>query len=205
MKRIIMGAGLLLMLTIGAEAQTKGKTGVKKQQAFRSKNVTNKTVVQKNLTNNYNKPEGGTTVLNSTGTYKAYGGTNREAAQLQISDPVVRTLNERAAAPADASVPGSGIMGMPKLTYGIAHGHLLFRSTDAPTLGTSTGSGSVGTGTNVGPVGTAGNALGVNGKNPYAGPGIYGLPIRDDNFTQTLIDKANTQNIQPPAAKRKKQ
>ena len=45
---------------------------------------------------------------------------------------------------------------------------------NAPTIGSSTGPGSVGTGTSIGTMGTSGNGLGVNGKNPYAGPNIYG-------------------------------
>lgn len=187
MKQVVLCVSLLLSMVLGAAAQTKGKTGMKTQQVSQSKSVINKTSSKKNLSNKNSRTDA-PTVLNSTGTYKAYGNSNTEAGQLRIADPVIKTLNERAAAPAEADVLGSGIIGMPKLTYGIANGHILFRTTDAPTLGTGTGSGSVGTGTNVGSVGAAGNALGVNGKNPYAGPGIYGLPVTNENFSKPTIE-----------------
>lgn len=197
MKRVLWCAGLLLALTIGADAQTKGKTGLKKGQVTQNKSTAKKTSAQKNL-NNKKTDTRETNVLSSTGTYNAYATPAAEAGRLQIADPTIRILNERANSNNAPEISGSGIIGMPKLAYGIANGHILFRSTDAPTSGTSTGSGSVGTGTNVGPVGTAGHAIGVNGKNPYAGPGIYGLPMADENFT-----RASTEGARPRGIRRK--
>jgi hypothetical protein len=198
MKQVIVCAGFLLLGALGAEAQTKAKTEAKKGQVTKNANVAKKSQIKKSPDNNLNTKGANTTVLSSTGSYSAYGTPAVEAGRLQISDPTIRTFNERAFSRTTPAIEGSGIIGMPKLAYGVANGHILFRSTDAPTSGTSTGSGSVGTGTNVGPVGTAGNAIGVNGKNPYAGPGIYGLPIEDENFT-----RASTEGARPKGIRRK--
>lgn len=194
MKRVIICFGFLLLGALGVDAQTKGKTGAKKGQVNKTAPVAGKAQSGNNLNNNRNSGNRGTTVLSSTGAYSAYGNSSA-AGRLQISDPTIRTLNERAFSRTAPEVNGSGIIGMPKLAYGVANGHILFRSTDAPTLGTSTGSGSVGTGTNVGSVGTAGNALGVNGKNPYAGPGIYGLPLGDENVTRPSTEGARLKGV----------
>ena len=63
---------------------------------------------------------------------------------------------------------------MPKRAYGFAKGHIVLRSSDATSTGANTGSGAVGTGTSPGGMGTMGRSLGVNGKNPYAGTGMWG-------------------------------
>lgn len=198
MKKVIVCIGFLVIGALGADAQTKGKTGAKNGQVTRNATGAKKAQVKKNLRDNNNNNSGTTTILNSIGTYNAYGRNAVPTGRLQISDPTIRTLNERASSRTIPEVEGSGIIGMPKLAYGVANGHILFRSTDAPTSGTSTGSGSVGTGTNVGPVGTAGHAIGVNGKNPYAGPGIYGLPLNDENVT-----RASTEGARPRGIRRK--
>lgn len=197
MKKVIVCMSFLFLGALGADAQTKGKTGAKKGQVTRNASGAKKAQAKKNLSNNSNT-SGTTTVLNSIGTYNAYGRNAAPAGRLQISDPTIRALNERAFSRTMPEVEGSGIIGMHKLAYGVANGHILFRSTDAPTSGTSTGSGSVGTGTNVGPVGTAGHAIGVNGKNPYAGPGIYGLPLNDGN-----INRASSEGSRPRAIRQK--
>jgi hypothetical protein len=176
MKRLLVCAGVLFSLALTAEAQIQGKTGAKKQPPA-NKSVSNKTTHKLNSTNPVTTQHGNTTVLSSTGTYNALGSSTTGTGQLMISDPTIRTFNRRASSSFHTDVPGSGIIGMPKLAYGVANGQLIFRSTVAPALGTSTGSGAVGTGTNVGAVGTGGNVMGVNGKNAYAGPGIYGQPI----------------------------
>lgn len=195
MKQVIVCISFLMIGALAADAQTKGKTGAKKGQVTKSTPVAKKGQGRKNLDINNNTTRGSTTVLNSMGSYKAYGSPGAAADRLQIADPTIRTLNERAFSRTVPEIEGSGIIGMPKLAYGVANGHILFRSTDAPTSGTSMGSGSVGTGTNVGPVGTAGHAIGVNGKNPYAGPGIYGLPITDENFTRASAEGARPKGI----------
>ena len=128
--------------------------------------------------------------MSSVGTHNALADTAAAATPFRIFDPTVRTFNARATIAADVPVEGSGIIGMPKLTYGIANGQILLRSTGAPTMGTSTGSGSVGTGTNPGALGTGGNVIGVNGKSPYAGPGIYSLPVTDERRGATPVSAA---------------
>lgn len=198
MKQVIVCISFLLIGALGAEAQTKDKTGAKKGVATKSTPVAKKAQGSKNLNNSNNSTPGSTIVLNSMGTYNAYSSSNAAAGRQRISDPTIRALNERAFSHTAPEIEGSGIIGMPKLAYGVANGRILFRSTDAPTSGTSTGSGSVGTGTNAGPVGTAGNTIGVNGKNPYAGPGIYGLPLTDENFT-----RASTEGARPKGIRRK--
>ena len=115
-----------------------------------------------------------TTTFTSTSSGQAYGGRH-----LSISDPTVVILNERANGD-DVPVSSSGIVGMPKRAYGFANGKILLRNTTALSSGTAYGSGAVGTGTTITGIGTAENVIGVNGKNPYAGPWLWGsrLPIR---------------------------
>lgn len=195
MKKVIVCIGFLLAGAIGAEAQTRGNTGAKKSTVVKNTGATHRTQPKKNLNHNNITNRGSVTVLNSTGSYNAYGSPAAAAGRLQISDPTIRTFNERAFSRTAPEVEGSGIVGMPKLAYGVANGHILFRSTDAPTMGTSTGSGAVGTGTNVGSMGTSGHVIGVNGKNPYAGPGIYGLPLNDENVTGPSTEGVRTKGI----------
>ncbi|RYD95507.1 MAG: hypothetical protein EOP50_07905 [Sphingobacteriales bacterium] len=95
-----------------------------------------------------------------------------------IADPFVTLYNGRASGAVPLTEPVRPIPNVPKLRYGVANGHLLFYNTTAPTSGGSTGSGAVGTGTSLGNMGTNGAATGVNGKNPFAGPGIYGNRVR---------------------------
>lgn len=106
---------------------------------------------------------------------------------LSIADPTINVLNRRANGehlPIDAK----DILGVPKITYGLIDGQLLFRSRGATTSGTSTGNGAVGTGSGLGPIGISGFTLGVNGKSPYAGPIMDGIivtglpqPVQPDN------------------------
>lgn len=195
MKRVLIYTCVFLSLALCAEAQLQGKTGVKKQQATTEKSVTNKKEYKLNRSNPVNANLNNTTILNSTGTYKALGNPKSGTGQLMISDPTIRTLNQRANMPYTSDVPGSGIIGMPKLTYGIANGQIIFRNSVAPTLGTSTGSGAVGTGTNVGAMGTGGNVMGVNGKNAYAGPGIYGLPINNVTGPKPTVEGTRPKGV----------
>jgi hypothetical protein len=177
MKRIILCICVLCSLALSVTAQTNGKNGIKKQQSTTKKGVPNKGTNKLNKSNLANTSRQNTTVLSSTGTYNALGNLNTDSGRLIISDPTIRTFNQRAFTPMNSDVPGSGVIGMPKLAYGIANGQIIFCTSVAPTVGTSTGSGAVGTGTNVGAVGAGGNVMGVNGKNAYAGPGIYGQPL----------------------------
>jgi hypothetical protein len=120
--------------------------------------------------------------VNNSGNATTYSmvSTSSNAAKssttgLTIADPVTLDLKQRAMN-LDNQPPGFAIPGMPRRIYGLANGHLFLRSTDAVSNGTTTGSGSVGTGTSLGSVGTSGHGLTVNGKNPYAGAEIYGIP-----------------------------
>ena len=116
-------------------------------------------------------------MLMSTGSNNALRET--ATSRYTIADPTIRTFNTRAftnVVPDDEKA----IIGIPKIRTGIAHGRILFYPTTSATSGANTGSGTVGTGSSLGIVGTSGAGLGVNGKNPYAGPSIYGTPIVSD-------------------------
>ena len=63
---------------------------------------------------------------------------------------------------------------IPKHAYGFHNGRLLLRSTGATSSGTITGSGSVGTGSSLGNIGSTGSGIGLNGKTPDAGSGMWG-------------------------------
>ncbi len=161
MKQMILCAGILL-LAGAAEAQNKKATS-KKAPA-------KKAVVQQAAI----KPAAnttGTVTLTNTSTNEAYGaplGTNR----FSISDPTVRTLNARANG-ADIRVSGSGVIGMPRGSYGFANGRITLIPRGSRTSGTQTGSGAVGTGTSPASAGASGHAVFLNGKNPYAGTEIW--------------------------------
>ncbi|GAA4323484.1 hypothetical protein [Flaviaesturariibacter amylovorans] len=152
MKKILMSAALVVLTTVAASAQhkkTKGKTTVASDNA--------------------------PTRLTSTSANAAFSGAaESRSTGFSIADPKVNFLNGRAAGVIPDERVERPVINMPKLRYGIARGHLLFYNTTAPTMGSFTGTGSVGTGSSIGSVGTSGRATGVNGKNPYAGPGIYG-------------------------------
>ncbi|NTS42848.1 hypothetical protein HRG84_18315 [Flavisolibacter sp. BT320] len=156
MKRIVVS---LLVVIIGA-AQVQAQKG--------KKAVSRKATVQSDI---QSKTSGQDTInLTSTAAYPAYGaGANR----FSISDPIVNTFRQRAN-DVPATFNGRSIVGMPGSTYGIANGRILLRNTTATTPGTSYGSGAVGTGTTLLGVGAGENAISVNGKNPYAGPGLWG-------------------------------
>ena len=65
------------------------------------------------------------------------------------------------------------LLGLPKGTYGFGNGQLWLRQTDATSIGGVTGNSTVGTGSSSG-MSMGANATGVNGKNPYAGPTMWG-------------------------------
>lgn len=163
---------LYACLSLAAEAQV--KSGKKKAS---TKNLVVKKAAKPA------KKDKGTVMLTNASANAAYAPSATEP--LRIADPTIKALNLRAAG-ADINSNVSPIMGMPKATYGIANGKILFRNTTATTSGTTHGSGAVGTGTSLLGVGTAESALGVNGKSPYAGTWLWGdrrpvyaVPIRD--------------------------
>ena len=108
--------------------------------------------------------------LASTGSYSAFAAP---LSKLSIADPTVNLLNRKALG-SDDRVGRSGIVGMPKGSYGFANGRILLRNTTATSSGTGYGSGAVGTGTSLQGIGASEAILGVNGKSPYAGPWLWG-------------------------------
>lgn len=160
----------LLLFLFGMAATTLGQERGKPKKA-----------VQKAATQKRQKPAPADTVsLISLGTYQAYGGR-----ALTITDPLIRRLNSRAAG-SDVPVSRSGIVGMPRGTYGFANGKILLSRSTAASSGTTFGSGAVGTGTSLMGVGAGQNTPGLNGKNVEASPWFWGsrlplrnLPIRD--------------------------
>jgi hypothetical protein len=151
MKKLLLSAGMILMLGATAGAQVK-----KKARPARSTPPATVHLEQ-----------------SSSHAAMAPAATRR----FTISDPVVNFYNGRVTGSIADEDVDRPIIGMPKLRYGVAHGHLLFYNTTSPTIGGLTGSGSVGTGTSSGNAGS-GATTGVNGKNPYSGPGIYGNRVR---------------------------
>lgn len=121
--------------------------------------------------------------------------TNHAAAApdttLRITDPTIQTFNLRASG-AEVPAAQSGIMGLPKGTYGFANGRLFLRKTSASSSGTGYGSGAVGTGTSIQSSATGEATLGVNGKSPDAGAGMWG-------------DKQPVKPIQPKPSTDKKE
>jgi len=154
MKKLILYTTLLLAGANAAEAQTK-----------KPKSTANK--IPATTAPTANNPIS----LSNFGTYNAKNYTGRS---LIITDPTINTLNRRANG---EPVPFNSkeILGVPKITYGLGNGQLLFRSRGATTSGTGTGNGLVGTGSGLGPAGINGLSLGVNGKSPYAGPIMEGI------------------------------
>jgi hypothetical protein len=167
MKNLVILLAFMVLCVGASFAQPRNQKGVKKEQ---SRKVTKISKKRKDA-NKMIGPQISTSLVDNS----THAGKAKEyaSAPLKITDATVNMLNQRAKG-MGFPISGSGILGMPKVTYGIAKGKLLLRTTDAPTIGSSTGPGSVGTGTSIGTMGTSGNGLGVNGKNPYAGPNIYG-------------------------------
>jgi hypothetical protein len=156
MKKIILCSVVLLSFTTIISAQVKKKYPVKQVK-----------ITKVNPVQQYKATEiqPGITTLSSTGTYPAYGRTQGQV--FSISDPVIRAFNEN----------NGSVLGVSKLRYGVIHGHMIFYPTSTTSSGSSTGSGSVGTGSSIGNIGMNESALGANGKNPYAGPAMYGTGI----------------------------
>jgi hypothetical protein len=76
-------------------------------------------------------------------------------------------------------------IGISKHAYGYRNGRLLLRTSGATSSGTITGSGAVGTGSSLGNIGSTGAGIGLNGKTPDAGSGMWGnsrnlLPVQQE-------------------------
>lgn len=170
----IGGVGILILWTAMATAQTTPLKNVTRQKTMNNQQITGKKI---------GKPIWDSSIsaagsFSSSSSYKAKAGSNHMPAYntLQITDPAIRLFNERAHG-YDTMASHSGIIGVPKRAYGIANGHIIFRSSTATSSGTITGSGSVGTGSSVGSMGTGAQVQGVNGKSPYSGPGMWGTKV----------------------------
>jgi hypothetical protein len=161
MKKLILSAGMVLLLSAGAAAQAKKKAKPAKEKEVATTRMEH----------------------TSANAAKATMGATRSFC---IADPVVNFYNGRATGAIPDEDVSRPVIGMPRLRYGVAHGRLLFYNTTGNTNGGNTGGGSVGTGTSLGSVGMSGVASGVNGKNPYAGPGIYGNRVRLSGAPVTL-------------------
>lgn len=188
MKRMNLCAGILLMfaMTTAVQAQQKNKSSKKPKVAHKATVTTNKGKAAK-------ADAPASVNLTSTGEYKAYGNnralmsntaTGTASGSLSIADPTIRTFNAIANG-ANIRIGSSGVIGVPKGRYGYANGHLTLLPNGATSIGTNTGSGSVGTGSSPGSVGTIGPGMGVNGRNPYAGPDIRGTRVR--SYTDMLL------------------
>lgn len=162
MRRFIFLTAILCIGFISTFAQS--QTSHDKQPVVKKKNVTESKPANLSRAKTVD-----TASFTSTSANKAYAATSG----LSIADPTINLLNQRANG-SNAFVSRSGIVGMPKSSYGFARGKLFLRSTTALSSGTSYGSGAVATGTTIMGTGTGENTPGINGKNPYAGPSLWG-------------------------------
>ena len=166
MKKQILWLGVLLLIAMIGEAQKS-----KPKNVSREKTILKDERIQQPSAN---LPKGNkNTVLNSTSSYPAF---RKPADSFKIADPTIRALDANAKG-ANLKLGPSGLVGVPKGTYGFANGKIRLYPNGATSTGTTTGMGSVGTGGSAGAVGSSGPAMGVNGKNPYASPGAYGTRI----------------------------
>ena len=190
MKRIILFfLVVLLALVTTASAQNKPRAKAAKQYTVTKKKPAKKTNNKANTTESRQE----TVTLNSVSASEAYGSVSR---YFTIADPTINALNMQANG-SDIKISSSGIAGMPKLAYGLANGKILLRNTTATSSGTIYGSGAVGTGTTIAGIGTSENAIGVNGKNPYAGPWLWGSKQPVHNVPlKTTNNKQSTNNRQ---------
>ncbi|MDQ3278149.1 MAG: hypothetical protein M3Q06_07470 [Bacteroidota bacterium] len=178
MKRIVW---FVLIVMVGAaadvQAQSNRKTGkaVQQKTAKATKTKAATAATRDTLT---------TVSMMSTTTHQA----NRDAGnRFSIADPVINIYQQRANG-IPATFNGKEVIGMPGSTYGIANGRILLRNTTATTPGTNYGSGAVGTGTTLLGVGASENAITVNGKNPYAGPWLWGGKLPSVNLAPYVRD-----------------
>jgi len=165
MKRMILCAGIFLLVVANALSQTKSKKQSFKQQPPQTVSSSKpKTETSNTITLNSNSSYSAKTNTTGLSTWKS---------NYIVSDPLLTTLGARANG-AKIQFNNSGIVGMPKRAYGFADGHIVLNSTGAVTSGTQTGSGAVGTGTSLATFGTSGAPMKVNGKSPYAGTSMWG-------------------------------
>lgn len=168
MKKVLAGT-LILFSFIGVSAQTMKHKTTKTHKTAQKRTIAQKQSKQNIKSNSVNLSPATTYFLRNSSSNTA------KVKSLSISDPTILSLNMKANG-GDVDLGKSSIVGMPKRYYGIAKGHIFFKSSDATSTGANTGSGSVGTGSSVGSIGTGPQLSGVNGKSSYAAPDIYGIP-----------------------------
>jgi hypothetical protein len=167
MKKMIWCAGILLLINLTVQAQTKK---VKARKTVSSKNIS------ANRSPHTTRTPSNTVSLTSSTNYAAKANTSSlpvSQNKYTVTDPILTTLDARANG-ASIRLNNSGIVGMPKRAYGFANGHIVLNTTGAVTFGTQTGSGAVGTGTSLATFGSIGAPMNVNGKSPYAGVNMWG-------------------------------
>jgi|GEM_PF-1033279 len=170
MKQFIILLSIYLLSANTGDAQTRKKNAAAKTQQQTKSTITKKTdsTAQLKNTNSYNAKA--PALPSSTFGWR---GTPVLGDNKSIADPVLRTLNNRANG-ATVDIDFREFMQIGRGTYGLKHGHILLRPNGSTTSGGITGSGTVGTGSSLGNVGVHGTAIGVNGKNTYSGPGMWG-------------------------------
>lgn len=181
-RRLVIVPALLFCFAINGLAQTKPAPKTATQQPVKSAASSTK---NKGRTTAAATLQGSDSLVTAA-VNEADGESSRP---LSIADPTIRLLNQRASG-SNSQISSSGIVGMPNGAYGLLDGKLLLRPSTATSSGTPYGSGSVATGTTIMGIGTGANTPGLNGKNPYAGPGFWGtkLPLR--NLPATGNNKA---------------
>ena len=180
MKSLMFSIAFVLGFALFTTAQTRTSRAVPKKAI--TKQPVKKTVSK-------TKPVEGTlklATLNSSSDYAAKNDSIRGVSRLNISDPTVLSLRDRARG-SDARLSSSGIVGMPKGSYGFANGRIIFNNSGSTSTGGVTGVGTVGTGSGLGSIGSN-NWRGSNGKSTYAGTSMWGnsrnLDIRRDSTTR---------------------
>ncbi|HEU4904439.1 MAG TPA: hypothetical protein VFT06_16650 [Flavisolibacter sp.] len=182
---------LILFLIIIAGLPTMSFAQANRKTAAKPQTAQSKRSVAAPNSSPQQKAKEVTVVLSSTSANEAYSPSR---GRFSIADPAINVLNQRAGGN-NVPVSSSGIVGMPKGTYGIANGKILLRPTTATSSGTAYGSGAVGTGTTLMGVGTGENTPGINGKNPYAGPWLWGTK------PSTLLPSSGTAKKKPADTK----
>jgi hypothetical protein len=171
MKKMILSVMILVGISGAGYTQKNGQKIPAKKIAFTKSQAAKKSKPLARKSNSTVIKKSDTQTLISTASYPAFR-SNAAPGRFTIADPTVNVLKQRAYG-SDIRVSGSGIIGMPRSSYGFANGRITLIPGGARTSGTQTGSGSVGTGTSPGPAGSDGPAMIVNGKSPYAGTSIW--------------------------------
>ena len=168
MKKFCCIMGLLCLSSQAVEAQAKKKKAPSNTMQQKAPLKTNtKQITQ--LKNTASYPAKALAIPTSTLGWRTLKINNN----IGISDPVLRILNDKANGSLE-TIDFREFMGYGRGAYGLKHGHIMLRPTGSTTSGGITGSGTVGTGSSLGNVGVHGMAVGVNGKNPYVGGGMWG-------------------------------